>query len=96
MPDQKDDHPLYAAINAKLAEVAAASPTPPAWYKAWASLGPQSTKEERLAVYQAVRAAGSVPASRFASETGRRLHCRGVGRWCRPGARLVETLSGEH
>jgi len=58
----QDDHPLYAAINAKLGEVAAASPTPPAWYEAWARLGPQSTKEERLAVYQAVRATGSVPA----------------------------------
>jgi len=58
----QDDHPLFAAINAKLGEVAAASPTPPAWYEAWTSLGPQSTKEERLAVYQAIRAAGSVPA----------------------------------
>jgi len=58
----QDDHPLYAAINAKLGEVAAAASTPPAWYEAWASLGPQSTKEKRLAVYQVIRAAGSMPA----------------------------------
>jgi len=29
---------------------------------AWAGLGPQSSSEQRLAVYRAVRAAGSVPA----------------------------------
>jgi hypothetical protein len=62
MPEQKDDHPLYAAVNAMLANVAAASSPLPAWYEAWAGLGPQSSKEERLAVYRAVRAAGSVPA----------------------------------
>jgi hypothetical protein len=57
----KDDHPLHAAINAKLAEIAGACPTPPPWYEAWARLEPQSTDQERLAVYRAVRAAGSVP-----------------------------------
>ena len=56
-----DDHPLHAGINAKLAEVAAASPTLPPWYEAWARLGPESTGRERLAVYRAVRDAGSVP-----------------------------------
>src|SRR2546423_799870 len=62
MPEQKDDHPLYAAVNATLANVAAACSPPPSWYEAWAGLVPQSSKEERLAVYLAVRAAGSVPA----------------------------------
>ena len=56
-----DDHPLHAGINAKLAEVAAASPTLPPWYEAWAGLGPGATGRERLAVYRAVRDASSVP-----------------------------------
>jgi hypothetical protein len=56
------DDPLHAAINAKLAEIAAAAPTPPPWYEAWARLGPHSSEEERLAVYRAVRASGSLPA----------------------------------
>jgi len=60
--EQKDNHPLYAAINAKLKEVATASSLLPPWYAAWAGLGPQSSSEQRLAVYRAVRAAGSVPA----------------------------------
>jgi len=58
----ENDQPLHAAINAKLAEIAAASAPPPPWYAAWSRLGSQSTDLERLAVYQAVRAAGSVPA----------------------------------
>ena len=57
----ENDHPLHAAINAKLAEIAAASPIPPPWYEAWSRLGPQSTDTERLDVYRAVRDAGSVP-----------------------------------
>jgi hypothetical protein len=62
MTDQpKRDHPLHAAINTKLAEIAGVSPTPPPWYEAWTRLGPQSTDRERLAVYRAVRDAGSVP-----------------------------------
>jgi hypothetical protein len=52
---------LHAAINAKLAEKAATVPAPP-WRDAWARLGPASTERERLVVYQAVRAEGSVPA----------------------------------
>jgi hypothetical protein len=55
------DHPLHAGINARLAEVAAALPTLPSWYEAWRRLGPKSTGRERLAVYRAVRDAGSVP-----------------------------------
>jgi hypothetical protein len=57
----EDDHPLHAGIHAKLAEVAAALPTLPPWYEAWARLGPGPTGGERLAVYRAVRGAGSVP-----------------------------------
>ena len=59
--EPKNDHPLHAAINAKLAEIAAVSPTPPRWYEAWTRLGSKSTDTERLAVYRAVREAGSVP-----------------------------------
>ncbi len=61
MTETRDNHPLYAAVSAKLGEIAAAAPAPPPWYEAWARLGSQSSKEERLAVYRAVRAAGSVP-----------------------------------
>jgi hypothetical protein len=54
-------HPFHARIIDKLAEVAAASPTPPSWYPACLRLGPRSTAQERLAVYRAIRDAGSVP-----------------------------------
>ena len=57
----RDDDPLHAAINAKLAAIVEASPTPPGWYDAWMHLGPESTEEERLAVYQAVRDSGCLP-----------------------------------
>ncbi len=56
-----DRNPLHAAINAKLAQLVADSPEVPPWYEAWQRLGPESAEEERLAVYQAVRDAGSVP-----------------------------------
>jgi hypothetical protein len=59
VPD--NDHPLYTAINAKIAEIAAASPTRPSWYEAWTCLGPDSSDQERLAIYRAVRDAKSVP-----------------------------------
>jgi hypothetical protein len=42
MSGHNDNHPLYAAIDAKLKEVAAA-PAPPPWHEAWAGLGPQSS-----------------------------------------------------
>jgi len=58
----QDNDPLYAAINAKLATIVEASPTMPAWYDAWEELGLKSTEEERLAVYQAVRDSGFLPA----------------------------------
>ena len=61
MAEEMDDHSLHAAINVRLAEIADASPTPPVWYEAWSRLNPQSTDMERLALYRAVRDAGSVP-----------------------------------
>jgi hypothetical protein len=59
--EQRDSDPLHAKINAKLAQIATSSSTSPPWYDAWAALVPDSSDEERLAVYQAVRDAGSVP-----------------------------------
>lgn len=61
MRTPRDDDPLHAAIHAKLAEIVAASPTPPPWYEAWARLGSQPSEAERLAVYRAVVAAESLP-----------------------------------
>ena len=61
MPEHKDNHPLYAAVNAKLAEIAAAAPIPPPWYEAWAGLKSRASPEERLAVYRTILAAGSLP-----------------------------------
>jgi hypothetical protein len=58
--EHTDDNPLLTRINAKLAQFAAATPTPP-WSAAWQRLGPESSEQERLAVFQAVRAAGSLP-----------------------------------
>ena len=52
---------LHAAIRLKLATIVVASRTRPAWYEAWAELVPESTNEERLAVYQAVRDSGCLP-----------------------------------
>jgi hypothetical protein len=57
----KDALPPYSTINAKLAEIVAQASTPPRWYESWRSLGPESTDRDRLAVYQAVRNAGSLP-----------------------------------
>jgi len=54
--DNNENDPWHAAINAKLAEIAAASSPTPAWHEAWSLLGPES-----LAVYRAIRDAGSVP-----------------------------------
>jgi hypothetical protein len=61
MMQPHDDQPLDAGIHRKLAEIAAASPAPPTWHDAWSRLVPQSTNADRLAVYRAVRDAGSVP-----------------------------------
>jgi hypothetical protein len=57
----RDNDPLHAAINAKLAVVVEASSTTPGWHDAWTELGPESTEEERLRVYQAVRDSGCLP-----------------------------------
>ena len=57
----EDNSFLHAAINAKLASVVAAAPIRPDWYEAWMCLGPESTEEERLKVYQSIRNAGTVP-----------------------------------
>ncbi len=53
--------PIHLVIDAKLAEVVAALPTVPAWYQPWIRLGREATGEDRLAVYQAVRDAGTLP-----------------------------------
>ena len=57
----QDSSFLQAAINSKLASVVAAAPIRPDWYEAWMSLGPESTEDERLKVYQSIRNAGTVP-----------------------------------
>jgi hypothetical protein len=62
MQNEQDNHPLYAAINRKLAALLAATPLPPAWSEAWVRLGPHSSEEERLAVYRAIRDSGVLPA----------------------------------
>ncbi len=56
-----DDDFILAAVNAKLTAIAEASPTPPAWRDDWMRLGPESTKEARLAVYQALWDSGCLP-----------------------------------
>jgi hypothetical protein len=57
-----DSDPLHAAISAKLAAVVETSSMTPAWHDAWTELGPGSTEEERLVVYQAIRDSGCLPA----------------------------------
>ncbi len=56
-----DNDPLHAAINAGLAKVVKVLAAQPAWYQDWMHLGPESTEERRLAVYQAVRDSGCLP-----------------------------------
>jgi len=58
----QDNDPLHAPINARLAEIVEAATTPPLWYDDWMGLGPESSEEERLAVYQAIRDSGCLPA----------------------------------
>ena len=57
----RDTDPLQAAIDARLAGLVANCPTPPAWAGPWRRLGPQSSDDERLAVYRAIRSSGSLP-----------------------------------
>jgi hypothetical protein len=59
--EPQDDDSVYAVIHAKLARLSAEAAIPPPWYEAWTRLGLAATDEERLAVYQAVRDAGSLP-----------------------------------
>ena len=59
--DVRDNDPLHAAIDARLAGLVANGPTPPAWAGPWRRLGPQSSDDERLAVYRAIRSSGSLP-----------------------------------
>ena len=56
-----DDDSQDNAVDVKLKSVAEAAPTKPPWYDAWQELGPGSTEEERLVVYQAVRDSGLLP-----------------------------------
>jgi len=48
-------------IDAKLKAVAEAAAPKPPWYEAWSQLGPHSSMEERLAVYQAIHRSGNLP-----------------------------------
>src|SRR5438128_2035395 len=61
MENRENNH-LHAAINRKLATVLDSTQPPPTWADAWRRLGPESTEEERLAVYRAVRDSGVLPA----------------------------------
>jgi hypothetical protein len=53
---------LDAAIQAKVAGIVRALPSPPAWVDDWNRLGPESSAEEILAVCQKVRDSGCLPA----------------------------------
>src|SRR4051812_7014168 len=55
------DRHWHNAINTKLAQAAAAAGGPPPWYDMWTRLGPEASERDRLAFYQAVRNARSLP-----------------------------------
>lgn len=57
----RDNDFLHAAINARLTRLIASASEPPAWHETWQRLGPESSDEERLAVYRAIRSSGSLP-----------------------------------
>ena len=63
-----DDNPWHVPTNAKLASIVASSGVKPAWYQAWVTLTPQSSNDERLAVYQAIRDSGSFDSIRSACQ----------------------------
>lgn len=48
MLEERFNHPLHAAIDDKLAEIAASSPTTPSWYSLVAF---ESANHGRLAIY---------------------------------------------
>ncbi len=60
--NMRDNDPLCVVINAGLAKVVKALATKPTWYDDWMRLTPESTEEERLRVYQAIRDSGCLPA----------------------------------
>ena len=57
-----DNQPWHVPINVKLASIITSSNVKPSWYPAWMALRPQSPGNERLAVYQAIRDSGCLPA----------------------------------
>ncbi|MGE3804823.1 MAG: hypothetical protein AB7K24_09145 [Gemmataceae bacterium] len=57
-----DDHPLYASVNRKLAEIIAASPVRLPWQQAWQQLEAAATPRQRLPLYRAIRDSGCLPA----------------------------------
>jgi hypothetical protein len=61
MTERNDQDPRLARIDDALRRIAAESSTPPAWHDGWSRLNLQSSSAEWLAVFQAVRTAGSVP-----------------------------------
>jgi hypothetical protein len=56
-----DNGPFDNKIHGKLAQIGSESPDRPAWSELLARLGPESSGEERLAVYEAIRDSGSLP-----------------------------------
>jgi hypothetical protein len=56
-----NDQSPHARIEAKLADILEAAPTTPGWHEQWKRLGLESTAEQRLAVYQAIRDSDSLP-----------------------------------
>jgi hypothetical protein len=50
------------AVDARLRSIAESAAEKPAWYEAWTRLTPDAAEEQRLAVYQAIRDSGLLPA----------------------------------
>lgn len=57
----KDQERLHPRIDRKLARVVRSSPVPPSWQEPWSRLGPESTQEQRLEAFQAIRDSATVP-----------------------------------
>src|SRR3954452_8161779 len=53
---------IHGVIDATLSAIVSCLREPPPWNEPWLRLGPESTREERLFVCQAVRNSGSIPA----------------------------------
>jgi hypothetical protein len=56
------DETPFDRIESKLAEILEQAATVPGWAEQWKQLGPESTAEQQLAVYQAIRDSGLLPA----------------------------------